>query len=178
MSYDISICIQYYEIDSKTGEKIYKLREAKGILTTNKIYFRIEYILIFNQYIEGAFTILDLQTCINKIDGFVQSHILSDLPNSIIDYVLKVDQIYLATSWKKQGDPTLLLQIAKGIDFLDTLLLYFYVKSKKPANFFLIFEIPRDVSEPEDENFALFCKQSHKKAKLLAKKERKSVERL
>lgn len=49
MSHDISIYIWYYKIDSKTvGEKLYKPKEAKYILTTNKIYFAIEYILIFN----------------------------------------------------------------------------------------------------------------------------------
>lgn len=56
---------------------------------------------------------------------------------------------------------------------MGALLPYFRVKSKKPANFFLIFEIPRDISEPEDEEIT-FLKQSQKRAKLLAKKEKKS----
>lgn len=108
MSHNSSIYIWYYEIDSKTKEKLYKPKEAKGILITNKRYFRIEYILIFNWYIERASIMLNLKTYINKIDGFVKSHILPDLPNEMIDYVSKADQIYLATSWKKQGSPTLL----------------------------------------------------------------------
>lgn len=71
ISHNITIYIWYYEIDFKTREKLYKPREAKDILITNKIYFKIEYILIFNLYIEKAFIILDLQTYINKIDEFV-----------------------------------------------------------------------------------------------------------
>lgn len=108
ISHNISIYIQYYKIDSKTRKKLYKPREAKEILTTNKIYFKIEYILIFNWYIKKASIILDLQTNINGINRFVQSHILLDLPDWIMDYVSKTNQIYLATSWKKQRDPTLL----------------------------------------------------------------------
>lgn len=48
MSHDISIYVRYYEIDSKTGEKLYEPGEAKDILTI-KIYFRIKYILIFSK---------------------------------------------------------------------------------------------------------------------------------
>lgn len=60
-----------------------------------------------NKYIEGV-SILDLQTCINGIDGFLKFYILPDLPDWMIDYVTKVDQIYLVTSWKKQRGPSLL----------------------------------------------------------------------
>ncbi len=45
---------------------------------------------------------LDPQNCINGIDRFLKSHILPDLPDRMMDYVTKADQIYLATSWKKQ----------------------------------------------------------------------------
>ena len=101
MSYDISIYIRYYEINPKTGEKLYEPGEAKGILTI-KTYLTIKYIPIFNKYIEGASTMLDPQNCINRIDRFLKSHILPDLPDRMMDYVTKADQIYLATSWKKQ----------------------------------------------------------------------------
>lgn len=77
------------------------------MLTIN-IYIIIKYILIFNKYIEGASTMLDPQTCINGINGFLKSHLLPDLPDRMMDYVTKADQIYLATSWKKQGGPSLL----------------------------------------------------------------------
>ncbi len=115
---------------------------------------------------------LDPQTCINGIDRFLKSHILPDLPDRVMDYFTKADEIYLATSWKKQGGPSLLSQSAEGVESLGALLPNFRVKSKKSANFFLIFEIFRDISEPEDEELT-FRKQSHKRAKLLAKKEKK-----
>lgn len=43
---------------------------------------------------------------------------------------------------------------------------------KKPANFFLIFEIFQDISKSEDKKLT-FSKYSYKRAKLLAKKEKK-----
>lgn len=73
---------------------------------------------------------LNPQTHINGIDGFLKSHILPDLPNRMIDYISKADQIYLAASWNKQGDPTLLPQSAEGVGSLGSLLSYFRVKSK------------------------------------------------
>lgn len=124
MSHDISIYVWYYEIDPKTGEKLYKPGEAKGILTI-KIYLTIKYILIDNKYIEGDSTMLHPQTRINGIDRFFKSHILPDLPDWMTDYVTKVDQIYLATSWKKQGGPSLLPQSAEGVESLGALLPYF-----------------------------------------------------
>ncbi len=56
---------------------------------------------------------------------------------------------------------------------MSVLLPYFRVKSKKLANFFVIFEISRNISEREDEELT-FRKQSHKRAKLLSKNEKKS----
>lgn len=68
--------------------------------------------------------ILDPKTCINRIDRFFKSYILPDLLDQIIDYITKVDQIYLAISWKKQGSQSFLLQSPKRIESLSTLLLY------------------------------------------------------
>lgn len=48
---------------------------------------------------------------------------------------------------------------------------------KKLANFFLIFEISWDISGSENEELT-FWKQSHKRAKLLAKKEKKTGQNL
>lgn len=76
----------------------------------------------------------------------------------MMDYVLKAYQIYWAISGEKKEGPTLLSQNVEGIDSLGALLSYFRIKSKKPANFFLIFEISRDISEPKDENIASFRK--------------------
>ena len=45
-----------------------------------------------------TFTILDFETCIIKIDRFVKFYILLDLSDWIIDYIIKVNQIFLAIS--------------------------------------------------------------------------------
>lgn len=90
----------------------------------------------------------------------------------MMDYVTKADQIYLSKSWKKQKALSFLQQSAKRVESLDTLLPYFKVKSKKLASFFFIFENSQDISELEDEELT-FRKQSHKRAKLFAKNEKK-----
>lgn len=94
---NIDVYVWYYEIDPKTGEKLYKLDEAKSILI-------IKYILIDNKYIESASTMLDLQTRINGIDAFFKSHILLDLPDQMIDYIYcKSRSNIFSNSLKKQG---------------------------------------------------------------------------
>lgn len=80
ISYNIFSYIWYYEIDLKTREKLYEPGEAKDIWII-QIYWIIKYILFDNKYIEGASTMLDPQTCIIRIDAFLTSYILPDLPN-------------------------------------------------------------------------------------------------
>lgn len=53
-------------------QKTVKLVDVKDILTI-QIYLIIKYISIDNKYIEGAFTMLDLQNYINGIDAFLKS---------------------------------------------------------------------------------------------------------
>lgn len=99
--------------------------------------------------IKGASIILDPYLRINGLGDFINTHIQPDLSELMNIYVQKTDLIYLATSWKGTSGPIMLLRSAEGVQFLTALLTYYQVKSKKPANFFLLLEIPREVTKSD-----------------------------
>lgn len=78
-------------------------------------------------------------------------------------YIEKADQIYLTTGWKGVFGPSMLPQSVEEVLSLAELLTYYRVKPKKRANFFLIFEIPRDITESGNEDTFLSGKRLIKK---------------
>lgn len=114
---------------------------------------------------------LDLYLRINGLGDFINTHIQPDLPELMNIYIQKTDLIYLVTSWKGTSGPTILPRSAEGVQSLAALLTYYQVKSKKPVNFFLVLEIPREVTK-SDTGESQLPQRSVKKQKVFVKKEK------